>query len=336
MKHAAGSLLLCALLMACGSSGTNPFTPEVDTGTGGDTGNGNLDTTGGNTAEEIEEVRSAVVGDIGSLTFDPATQTLTVTGLTLDDTPLAATYRRRAALDRDGYLAFTAQDDPLDRHITAFVRQSDDGFARGAVASSGAVRNRIFGGAVFERSGTYSAPDVTATTGLVSYTGSYVAVTNLSTTTGTDLLAVNPGIDPDIAPGQALTVSGDVLLQADFADSRIEGNIYDRVLTQTGTTLPSVVLIATGISDSGTFEGTTIEYEAGDFPGQAVIGLDIGDYAGILAGENATSVAGGVSLTEFDGPGNVILGLENETEYGVFVLDLCTAASADPTCNGLN
>ena len=327
MKRFLAMLVLPAFLLACGS-GSNPFAPDPAPVEPTDP-----DPDPDATPVTPAGIPTTLAGDLGSFTFDPVNETLTVSGLNLDELPLAATYRRRPALDQNGYLAFTAQDDPLDRHVTAFVRQSNnDEAVRAGVTVTGGPRNRFFGGGFYERDGNYTPPAVTATTGLVTYSGDYVGLTNLTGDSG-DLLALPGGIPTELIPNQVAEVTGDIVLQADFADNTVEGNIINRVLTDSGTNLPSVVLIVSSIDANGEFFGN-VEYEQSAFA-DPVIGTDIGDYGGIFGGQDASGVAGIVKLNEFDGPNNP-LGMEFEEEYGVFVLDQCGQPVDDALCVNVN
>ena len=94
-----------AVVSAC--SGGNPW---VEDGDGGD---------GANTAPTIPV---ELAGDLSGVTYNPTAQTLTVTGVSLDNSPYEVVYTRKAALDRNGYEAYTTQDGSLDRHTTAYVR----------------------------------------------------------------------------------------------------------------------------------------------------------------------------------------------------------------------
>ena len=57
-----------------------------------------------------------------------------------------------------------------------------------------------------------------------------------------------------------------------------------------------------------------------------MVGVDIGDFAGVIGGSSGEFIAGGTTVQDFEPT------TENEIEYGVFVLDLCTTASTDPVC----
>ena len=326
MKRFVATLVLPAFLLACGG-GSNPFEPDPEPPTSGDPG-----------AEDVNPetgIPNSLANDVTRITYVPGSATLTVEGVTLDDVPFTSIYQRRPALDRNGYEAYTAQDDALDRHNTAFARQSaNDAAVRAGVVVSGGPRNRFFGGGYYERDGAYTPPAVSPTSGLVSYAGTYVGLTNLNGDGG-DLITPPGGTPPELIPSQAAEVTGDVFINADFADNAVEGNIYNRQLADSGLVLPAIVLISTEIKGDGTFYGTEVEWDQGAFPADSVIGTDIGDYGGIFGGQNASGIAGVIHLTQFDGP-NDPLSLENEEEYGVFVLDQCGQPVDDPICAGVN
>ncbi len=332
MKHSAACLLICAFLMGCGSDG-NPLggstSAAVDTGdTTTDPGTGTDDPVV--EADDPVTVPDGILSDVTSVTFDATAGTLVVEGLTLDNVPVETTYNRNAALDQNGFLAFTIQADPLDRHVTAYGGET--GSVRAGVVSSPGPRNRNFKGAFFDRDGDYTPPDVTATTGQVSYSGSYVGLTNLGEL-GSDLLSttVTPTI---LQPTQALIVSGDVFMNADFADNSVEGNVFNRILQDTDlntlNNLPSLVLIVTDIEENGTFSGS-VEYDIDDPLSNTDAFIAVGTYAGVFGSTDANDVAGAIDLNEFDGSGNPLT-LENELESGVFILNNCDTLPGDPVC----
>jgi hypothetical protein len=307
MKHIVAGLMAAALLGGCGGGGSsNPFdNPGEDDGTTAPP----TDTT----------VPTEISQDVTRIEFDPGTQTLTVEGLTFDGTTDPVTYNRAVALDVPGYQAYTIQQNGAARHSTAFAAQSQtSGAVTAGVAATGGPRNRFFTGAVFERTGTYTQP----TTGEVVYTGRYVGLTNLDSQGG-DLLPPPAGLADELIPTQAASTQGDVVLRANFGDRAVEGNIINRRISEAPggvvINLPSLVLINTQITADGTFSGT-VEYDQAAFPGERVTGTSIGSSAGIFGGVGATEVAGAIKLNQFDGPGDP-LGLTNELETGIFVLD---------------
>ncbi|MEM7597501.1 MAG: thymidylate synthase [Pseudomonadota bacterium] len=351
MKHTAAFLLLCAFLMGCDAA-SNPFADGIDASEGAgdgedadeDAGDGGLDGADDETGDEVvdnpllfnpdDDIPDDIKGDIANVVFDADAGTLVVTGLTLDETPIDATYTRAPALDKNGFLAYTAQDSSLDRHFTAFVAQGTSVTA--FTAGSPLPRNRTFKGAFFDRDGAYDPPEVTATAGLVTYSGTYVGVVN-SGGVGSDLISTT--ITPTVLqPIQSFTTQGDVLINADFADNNVEGNIFNRELQDTEgnliTELPSIVLITTDIDQNGSFTGN-VEYDILDPRGNTDGAfIDVGAYAGVFGGEDASEIAGGIDLTEFDGRADP-LGFENELESGAFILNACTPASTDPVCQQL-
>jgi hypothetical protein len=264
---------------------------------------------------------------------------------------------RRPALDAQyaGYQVYSVQDDPLDRHVTAlFLQSRNTAGVFAGIAYSGGPRNVVFQGGYYQRTGAYSAPDVPAgpdggaDRGLVTYAGNYVGLTNIDGLGG-DLLPVDPGTAPNLVPSQSAHVTGRAVLLADFADNRVEGNVYDRNIYSAGllaaygtypTRIPDLVLIATDLATDGSFAGD-IEYDLiqpGINPAtgeryEATVRTVIGGYGGILSGVNATSAAVVVNLTEWDGESNQ-LGYRNELERGVFVIEQCGSPDENsPVCS---
>lgn len=306
---------IALILSACG--GSNPFMTSTDPVTD----------TGTVTEPTIPE---AVRGDVDTIVYDATAQTLTVSGVTLDNTDISATYTRTTALDvtdANGnvvYQGYLTQSDPLDRPAIAYAREAGNTSAvRGITAVTGGQFNRYFGGVHFERDGVYTPPAVTdQNQGLVSYAGRYVGLTNIQTE-NVLLLAPDAGTPDVLTPGAPAIIEGNIFLNVDFADNSVNGAIYDRDFRDAPgiVALPNVILVSTDIDDTGRFSSDRVEY-------QGNLTLDIGDYAGIFGGPNAEGVAGGVRLTEFDGPSDPNE-IEDEEEYGVFVLDQCGTPDAD-------
>lgn len=296
-------LAAASVVSACG--GGNPFTTTTDDGTDSGT-----DTSSG--------IPESIAHDLDSVSYDPDNQTLTVTGVGLDETPFTSTYVRKPALDRAGYEAYTVQDNELTEHSTAYVRQSGGGYA--AVVVTGGQFGYFQGGATYARTGSFTEPDTEAGPGgIVSYAGTYVGLLNANGDTG-DLIIPSGSPDTAILPGQAAEVTGDVFINADFSDQEIKGTIYNREITDSpGTTVEDLVLVPTEISADGTFDGTVNANNGA-----------VGTYGGIFSGTDAEVVAGGVHATShIDALSGGTTPIE---EYGVFVLDSCDSANADPVC----
>ncbi|MEO9572751.1 MAG: hypothetical protein ABJ263_19650 [Tateyamaria sp.] len=290
-------------------------------------------TTGGGTT--TTDVPATILNDLERISFNADTNTLTVTGLTQDGVPLVNDYTAAATTLAPGYVTFTGQNDPLGRHATAFVA-SRDGVQAGVVMTGGQF-NKFFGGSFFERtSGGYTAPTTPESRFDVTYVGNYAAGLNFPGPV-TDLLPITGGLDPDVnVPQQTAYITGLMFVNVDLNDMQVEGEIYDRtavfnpglVFTADLPELPDLVLVEGALAGDGTFSGN-IEIDASDtntgVPSNPV-GGDVGDFAGVIGGPGGNAIAGGTFIENFTDD------LDNEIEYGVFVLDLCDATSVDPVC----
>ncbi len=224
----------------------------------------------------------------------------------------------------NGYVRFIQQDDPLDRFSTAFAKRSDDGSVEGTVVLVGGQFNRFFGGTGVQQN-TYSAPE----RGLASYAGDYIGLLNR----GPAAPGVPGGTPSVLTPRVATPVTGQVFINADFADNLINGAIFNREFgaNGTGTELANIVLVVGSIQPDGTFSGNV---ELTDLTG-------IGAYSGTFGGQSASAVAGMIELQ----PGflrdrsNVLLPTATATdrEYGIFVLNQCpTSQPLCATVDGIN
>jgi len=287
-----------AVMSAC--SGGNPFAPDD-----------------GTTPTPDPTIPTTIAGSVSGVSYDPVAQTLTITGVELDDTPFQAVYRRRAGMDVPGYEAYTVQDSSLDRHTTAFVRERDG--TRAIIAVSGAQFNYYFGGSNYSRTGSFDPPTANATGGLVSYAGSYVGLLN-GAGDGGDLLPVDPTTPADVRPNQAAEVTGSIFINADFADNAVNGVIYNRNVVDRATPVENLDLAPTSIAADGTFTGNVTQQTATSLN-------DRGDYGGIFGGTDASAVAGTLFVSDH------ITAFNGEEEYGLFVLAQCGTPGADPVCN---
>ena len=165
-------------------------------------------------------------------------------------------------------------------------------------------------------------------TGLVSYAGTYAGLTNLAAN-GDELIAVPGGTDPAILPDQPAQVTGSVFINADFGDNAVNGAVFDRTFVNLdpnvsaqigGDQLDDVVLTSTGIEEDGTFFGVA--------ENPALEG--IGSYGGTFGGTEASGVAGIVALD-----GDFIPNIDEEAEYGVFVLNQCGQPGDAAICDAI-
>ena len=300
MKKLLSLTAIAALMVACGSAETTeePGTP----------GNPVTPTT------PASGVAPEIAGNLQSVTFDPDAETLQVTLTSLDGDTASTTYARDTTYDVPGYIAFVQQDDPLDRFFTGYAAESADGSSQAVLVVDGGQFNRFFGGANYVQVGAYTAPD----SGLASYAGTYVGLLNIGTRDGT----LPSAADPDLLPERAGQVTGDVFINVDFADAAVNGAITNRVdVDGVGATLDTVVLVDATLAANGSFSGAS-ENTAND---------TIGSFAGVLGGSGATSMSGGIHLT-----GDFIPGIDNEQEYGIFVLNQCGTAGEAAICAGLD
>ena len=315
MKLQLAGLALVLGLAACGS-GEAPF-GNPDTGGGGET-------PGDGTAPIPDEL----AGTLQSFSYDPANQTLSIRGIVGDNNAIDGAYRRRPALDRGGYEAYTAQDASNGRHSTVYVR--DINGTRAAVVATGGQYENIYAGGAYSNT-SYSprvAPGSTdPDSGLVYYTGRYVGLLN-GPGSNEDVTPPNPDEDPSVLTRQAAEVTGDMQMTADFATAQVGGIIYNRVVADYNSDgrydpnsadpllATDVALEGTGINADGTFLGTAEQNNQ-----------SVGEYGGIFGGTGATEVAGVVHVE------NHIAQVNNEIEHGVFVLSECTPPLSGPECN---
>ncbi len=303
MKQFLVGAAMVSLLSAC--SGGNPF---ESTETSGEDGS---ETTGGQFGIPTE-----VAGDMASFSYDPVNQTLTITGVSLDAEPITGTYQRNPTLDRAGYEAYSTQESSLDRFSQAFVKEANG--TRAAVAVTGGQFGYYFGGTSYGRDGAFSPPSSTPTTGMVSYAGDYVGLTNLQIRDG-EILPITSGTPTDLTTGRPTSVTGVILVNADFGDNVVNGGITDRRLGDAGTAIDALELAPTSITADGTFQGDVTQVQQG-----------VGQYGGVFGGAGASAVAGSLFVT--DHMGN-LTGLEGEEEYGIFVLVQCGTAGDDDLCD---
>ncbi|MFN3824431.1 MAG: hypothetical protein ACK4GW_00740 [Pseudorhodobacter sp.] len=256
--------------------------------------------------EEIKVSAPPIVAQhLRSAAYDRAAGTLKINLASLDGSPVAADYVRDNTLDLSGYQAFTLQEANTQRKFLALVKTSDSGVVTGATVADGGQFQTYFGGGQYYRVDGFTMP----TTGLASYTGSYVGVLNSGE-------IVPGGVGGDLDARLSDRITGRILLNADFNETNLEvsGGIDNRMAVRTNTPLDSVVLWTAPITSDGAFAGTVRN------PSNA----SVGNYGGIFAGTNASDVAGALVFRPLPGDTATI-------EHGLFVLPRCTGP-ADQLC----
>lgn len=306
----AASVALAAL-SACGDG--NPFTDTTDDS--------------GDEAVVDFVIPEEVAGNLTNFAYDATAETLSITGLQRDGDEVTVSYERKAGLDQGEYQAYTFQDDPLDEHTTVYVRQIGD--VSGAISVTGGQFGFFTGGAGFSRDGAFDPiPGNQADdTGLVSYSGDYVGLSDLEGQ-NTDLLTVPASVVAP-RPAQAAVVTGRIFINVEFDGNNLSGAVFDRQITTgsrfdpTASTvtagLPSLLLEPTEINDNGEFNGTVEIQPTGTR-------TTVGQYAGVIGGTDSEAIAGGLYVAEhFD----EAIDVTGEEEYGVFVLGRCGTGQTD-------
>ncbi|NDV99724.1 hypothetical protein [Salipiger sp. PrR002] len=292
------------------------------------------------TDDDSTETPDDVDATVASFSFAEDMSSVTVRINGLDTTPLEAVYERNDritdVLDMDDYVAFSIQEDPLDRFFLALGGMSADGSVSAAAVGDGGQFNKVFQDGYYSRDGDFDPPDFDDATnpeqGQVSYAGDYAAVTNLITKAGVDLQPVGTlpeGYEDLDVPGQPLPITGVIFLNVNFADAALNGQIMNRSLidirgyggaTEAGKSGITDVILTEGTIDAdGVFSGTAEDPDEGG----------MGSFAGIFGGEDAAYVAGTTdltwSLTAPFGDGDETYDME---EVGMFVLTQCGKSGA--------
>ena len=305
-----------AFLLVAACSGGNPFGTTVAGG-------------GGSGTDELA-VPAAVAEDLRAISYSSAgsgTLAVDLNGLVASGT--VAPFVRNASFDVNGYQAFTYQETGLQRSYVAFVATNARNTLLAAAVTDGGQFNRHFGGTTFARVSFYQKPVVTpgVETGQFSYAGGYAGVMTVGT-------SADPNLPPGLAPVGIYRTEGDTLINANFANSLVNGGIDNRWaldnagnkvdLTGDGVIddkdmLPALALVSSPINGSGAFTGNVELFGPPDAPQSAV-----GTYAGLFGGIGATDVAGVIVIKPF--------ATNSPKEYGVFNLPRCDLAGASPLC----
>jgi len=277
-----------------------------------------------------EAIPTVLRHNVSQIVYDADSDTFQIAISSGDTTPELATWERAPALDVGDYQAYKMQEDERDRMFIGLARQSADATVRAGVGGDGGLFNYYFSGATYERVGDFTPPPNDQPgpgTGQVSYAGTYAGLTNIRAPRPGEIMPITPGTPPQAIPGQASRVSGEVFINANFADNAVEGTITDRVLLDHSFGLEDVVLIEAAITADGTFQGW-VERPLDIDPNHTATG----DYGGIFGGENAGNAAGIVALNRlYDGAGSE---LTNASERGIFVLRQCGMLGSDSASCG--
>lgn len=329
---------LAALLAGCGATTDddddcvrdNPLQECEDTGSDDDTDDDTSGSGGTTTPENIEAT-------VASFSFaeDMSTVSVRITGL--DTSPVNAVYARNDRLTEvmglDDYVAYSVQEDALDRFFLALGGMSADGSVSAVAVGDGGQFNQAFQDGQYARTGAFDPPDFESdpASGQVTYVGNYAAVTNLGSRAGLDLKPVGtlPADYTELdLPGQPAQITGVIFLNANFADSLVNGEILNRTLIDIRdadpvfpsgrTSLEKVVLTEGAIDALGEFSG------GAEFADES----SAGTFAGIFGGEDAAYAAGNTQLSwHLSAP----FGEDGEydiEEVGMFVLTQCGKAGA--------
>jgi hypothetical protein len=217
----------------------------------------------------------------------------------LDASPVTATFVRDAALDTPGFKAFRYRETSSNRMFVALLATSAGGDATAGVIGSGQFTEMVWG-SNYDNDGL-SKPVL----GLASYRGNYAGVLN----TGSAI----PGPGTPFDPIQPYRVQGDVLLNADFTNSSVEGGIRNREVVDTSAALDDLFLQITEINADGSFGGTVAYADTSA----------AGTYGGVFGGTGATAVAGAIEVGPDPNDSDLL-------ERGVFVADRCAAGDPLP------
>lgn len=314
MKKLVISAACCGILMSCISgdgSGPESFVsdPERFAGSGEiaaiptETQRYNQNYLG----EPFPETEPRPSNTVTSISYNPATETLTILG---DPFDLAGTFRRAPARDVRGFAAF--ENDGGARNYLALVRADvANGLAAGVVGTPFKLDNE-FGGTALARGATPTLP----VNREVTHFGDYAGVRNEGTNDGDDM-----------SNSFLHRVEGQVRLDLDFFDDRptpgVEGVVFNRrnmdatTTRQVAVEVPVKEVLLPGetprttteireIQEEITYEDIVLRFTSidalGNFAGDAAVGgVVVGMYDGLIAGDNAAASAGIIVIA---GPGS--------------------------------
>lgn len=296
---------LVALLAGCGG---NPWIPD-----GGGSGGGTTPPDGLNGVT----INSKVKGNMNSVTYGTGAGPITVNMTSQDSASLNGSYQRNAAFDVDGYKAYTHQETTSNRYVVVLVADGESS-ARAMIAMDAGQFSTSHAGGLYSRGEAFTKPvnaDGTGAQEAFDYSGSYAGLLNAGPSAGG-----GPGGILD--PTRAYRTTGSVLITADFIEMNISGGIAQRKVVDTGESLPDIALVDGAIDGQGNFVGTLQRLDV-DSTGHGAWN-DAGDYAGIIAGPNASQIA---ALFRFQ----PLSDTSELYEQGMFVSSNCVIAHG-PAC----
>ena len=295
-KHWPYLLLSTAMLAACGGGSGAPTAGGGSGFLGG--GGVVLDPTDDGIVpedpaddSEVVVTPAALSDDLGQVIYDSGAGTLQVSMLPFDGSPQLASYMRDAGLDISGYQAYELEENSNSRKYYALFKTLDHVTA-GSVATD-VDFNTYFGGSAFQ---VLTAPTLPGS-GIATYQAPYAGLWAVTNT--------NEGDGPT-------RVTGDALLNIDFNDLVVEGNVQNRQ-TEGGANLPEITLFFTAL-DGTTFIGQVKDTLSGDTTGV---------YGGAIGGSNAAEVATVLVFEPIP---------DTPNEYGSFVADLGCISSPGAPC----
>jgi hypothetical protein len=235
---------------------------------------------------------SELTADLGSAIYDPVLETLTITLLPFDGSPIVAEYVRNTALDTAGFDGFSLEENSNARLYYAMFKAGESTFV-GTVATDFDFENS-FGGTTFDVTVAGNLP----TGGIATYLGEYVGLTD----------ATNLPDGPTI-------INGDALINVDFNDGEIEGKLLadSTLFNDAGALLAydADLLVARETLLITTLDGNEF---LGDISGG-------GTYGGVIGGDGGELAATFVFDNEF-----------GDKEFGALVAPQTCLSSPETPC----
>jgi hypothetical protein len=315
MKYPIAALAVVTALAGCDG---NPFVTEDDsaTDTATDTTTDTTTTTDGGTAivgditlppGTVDPTaagaifRSEETGTANNITYDAATDTISINNLPFDGD---GTYDRDNEVGTlNGFSVYENNNTTERRAYKTLYGVSASGETRFAITRTGDYRGYGFGGFVYQRDVDVALP----TTGSATFTGDYAGLRVFDGTGGIQY------------------TTADAIMEVDFEDfdanDAVEGTLINRQVYETDGsfvgTLPVLIFATGSISDAGEIAGTATS-EIFDIANGEFVPFETGNYYAILSGDPADEIVG-IIVVEGEDPND---GLDDVTiqETGGFIL----------------